>query len=47
MREALGKTDLTFGYGGWAPLLTGSGLGVRIDPAALERVTVRKEALLG
>ena len=45
--EALGVTDLTFGYGGWAPLLIGSGLGVRISPAALARVIVRKESLLG
>ena len=31
--------DLTFGYGGWAPALTGPGLGVRVDPEALERMT--------
>ncbi len=47
VREALGRADLTFGWGGWAPALPGPGLGVAIDPAALERVTVRKEALLG
>jgi muconate cycloisomerase len=32
--------DLTFGYGGWAPPLQGPGLGVRVDPAMLERVTL-------
>lgn len=47
VREALGTTDLTFGYGGWARALPGPGLGVTVDPAALVRVTVRKEALLG
>lgn len=40
VREALGKTDLTFGVGGKAPALTGPGLGVEIDAAALRRVTM-------
>ncbi len=36
--------DLTFGYAGFAPPLAGTGLGVRIDPPALEALTVaRKE----
>jgi muconate cycloisomerase len=47
VREALGTTDLTFGWGGWAPALAGAGLGMTVDPQALERVTIRKEALLG
>ncbi len=47
VQEALGTRDITFGWGGWAPALPGPGLGVTIDPAALERVTIRKEALLG
>jgi L-alanine-DL-glutamate epimerase-like enolase superfamily enzyme len=47
VREALGKTDLTFGLGGKAPALTGPGLGVSLDPLAVERVTLRKEPLLG
>jgi muconate cycloisomerase len=46
VREALGTRDLTFRWGGWAPALTGPGLGVTIDPQALERVTVRKDAIL-
>jgi L-Ala-D/L-Glu epimerase len=46
VREALGTQDLTFGWGGWAPALPGPGLGVTLDPAALQRVTVRKETLL-
>ena len=45
--EALGKEDITFGRGGWAPMLIGSGLGVKIDPARVDAVTVRREVLLG
>jgi muconate cycloisomerase len=45
--EALGTEDITFGWGGWAPALTGPGLGITIDQAALQRVTTRKEPLLG
>jgi muconate cycloisomerase len=47
VREPLGTSDLTFGWGGKAPALPGPGLGVTIDPAALSRVTLRKEAILG
>ena len=47
VHTALGTTDLTFRRGGFAPLLVGSGLGVDIDEAALNQVTVRKERLLG
>jgi muconate cycloisomerase len=44
--DALGTTDISFGRGGKAPALAGPGLGVTIDPAALTRVTVRKERLV-
>jgi muconate cycloisomerase len=47
VREALATEDLTFGWGGWAPALDRPGLGVLVDPAASDRVTVRKEQLLG
>lgn len=47
VREPLGAGDITFGWGGWAPALIGPGLGVTLDPVALQRVTVRKEALFG
>ncbi len=47
MKEALGTRDITFGWGGWAPALPGPGLGVDLDPAALQRVTVREEVLVG
>jgi L-Ala-D/L-Glu epimerase len=46
VKEPLGTRDITFGWGGWAPALTGGGLGIDIDLAALERNAVRKEALL-
>jgi muconate cycloisomerase len=46
VREALGTRDITFGWGGKAPALPGPGLGVTVDPAALARVTVRKERLV-
>jgi L-alanine-DL-glutamate epimerase-like enolase superfamily enzyme len=36
----LTRQDLTFGYGGWARALDGPGLGVEVDPAALEAITV-------
>ncbi|AGA30317.1 dipeptide epimerase [Singulisphaera acidiphila] len=36
--------DITFRYGGWAPPLAGPGLGVTVNPEALERMAVdRKE----
>jgi len=40
VREALGTRDLTFGWGGKAAALTGGGLGITLDPAALQRVLV-------
>jgi L-Ala-D/L-Glu epimerase len=46
VRAALATRDLTFGRGGWAPALPGPGLGITLSPQALERVTVRKVALL-
>jgi muconate cycloisomerase len=47
VRESLSTRDITFRWGGWAPALPGSGLGATVDPQALERVTVRKEPLIG
>jgi muconate cycloisomerase len=43
----LAEEDITFGGGGWAPMLTGCGLGVRIEPERVEAMTVRREVLLG
>jgi len=45
--DPLTTTDLTFGRGGWAPALVGSGLGVKFDPARLDAVTIRREVLVG
>jgi muconate cycloisomerase len=45
--EALSVEDLTFRLGGRAPALIRTGLGFTLDPARLEWVTVRKEALIG
>jgi muconate cycloisomerase len=45
--ESLSQEDITFsGRGGWAPALTGCGLGMTIDPARLDWVSKRKERLL-
>ncbi len=45
--EALGTSDLTFGWGGWAKRLPldglSGGLGIDIDPVALSRVSLGKE----
>lgn len=45
--ERLSAEDITFGRGGRAPALVGCGLGVTIEPARLDWVTLRKEKLLG
>lgn len=47
VKEALGKSDITFTRGGWAPALGGGGLGIDVDAGAVERVTIAKEQLLG
>lgn len=43
--ERLTVEDLTFGYGGRAPALTGPGLGVTVDRRAVARCTVRRQVL--
>jgi len=45
--ESLIAEDLTFRRGGWAPILTGCGLAVKVDPARVDWVTKRKESLIG
>lgn len=42
VRERLTVEDLTFGRGGYAPALTGPGLGVQVDPLAIQRVEVKR-----
>lgn len=39
------REDITFGYGGRARPITGPGLGVTVDPAALERMTVDRREI--
>jgi muconate cycloisomerase len=47
VKTPLSREDITFRRGGWAPALTGPGLGITIETAAVERVTIAKEAILG
>jgi muconate cycloisomerase len=47
VREALATRDVSFRWGGWARALPGPGLGITLDEAALQRVTVRKVVLVG
>ncbi|MDA0282837.1 MAG: dipeptide epimerase [Planctomycetota bacterium] len=43
VKERLTRENLTFGYRGLAPALTGPGLGVSVDEVALKRVTAAEE----
>ncbi|MFL5329627.1 MAG: enolase C-terminal domain-like protein [Gemmataceae bacterium] len=45
--EALAFYDHTFGFGGWAPALGGSGHGAMVDESAIERTTRRREVIFG
>ncbi len=44
--DALTAEDITFGRGGLAPMLTGSGLGVTVDPDRVAAHATRRETLL-
>jgi muconate cycloisomerase len=46
VREALATRNITFGIGGFARALPGPGLGIDLDPAAVERVSVRSVRLI-
>jgi L-Ala-D/L-Glu epimerase len=46
VREPLATRNITFRYGGKAPALTGPGLGVDLDAAAVKRVTVQSVRLI-
>jgi len=46
VREALGTTDLTFGWGGWAPAFIASGLSMSVYADGLARVTTSSERLI-
>jgi L-Ala-D/L-Glu epimerase len=43
----LGDEDITFGWGGWAPALVRTGLGIGVQEDFVERLATRKEPLLG
>jgi muconate cycloisomerase len=43
----LGDEDVTFGWGGWAPAIVRTGLGIGVQEEWVERLALRKEALLG
>jgi L-Ala-D/L-Glu epimerase len=45
VREAFTVEDLTFGRGGRAPMLVGSGLGVEVCPERVDACTVQREVL--
>jgi L-alanine-DL-glutamate epimerase-like enolase superfamily enzyme len=42
LAERLIREDITFGYGGFAPALPDAGLGVTVDSAAVERLSVQR-----
>lgn len=46
VKERLTVEDLTFGRGGWAPVLDGPGLGITVDPAAVAAVTIRQHEVV-
>jgi L-Ala-D/L-Glu epimerase len=43
----LGDEDITFGWGGWAPAIIRTGLGIGVQEDFVERLATRKEALIG
>lgn len=47
VQHPVSHDDLTFGRGGWAPVIVRPGLGTDIALTAIDGVTVRKETLLG
>jgi L-Ala-D/L-Glu epimerase len=47
VRDSLAVDDITIQRGGKAPMLTGSGLGIRIDPERVDALTVRREVIFG
>lgn len=47
VQHPLGDEDITFGWGGWAPALVRTGLGIGVQAEFVERLATRKENLLG
>ena len=42
LRANVTREDITFGYGGWASPLEGPGLGIQVDPRALESMVTQR-----
>jgi muconate cycloisomerase len=47
VRHPLGDDDITFGWGGWAPALVRTGLGIGVQEDWVEYLARRKEVLIG
>jgi muconate cycloisomerase len=47
VQYALGDEDVTFGWGGWAPAIVRTGLGIGIQEDWVERLALRKDVLIG
>lgn len=45
LKSNVTQDDITFGFGGWAKPLAGPGLGIRIDPPALDRMAAERREL--
>jgi L-Ala-D/L-Glu epimerase len=43
----LGTKDITFGWGGWAPAIVRTGLGIGIQHEFIERLALKKDVLIG
>lgn len=46
VKYPLGTEDITFGWGGWAPALVRTGLGIGVQEEFVERLALRKEVLI-
>jgi muconate cycloisomerase len=47
VRHPLGTEDITFGWGGWAPAIVRTGLGIGVQEEWVEWLARRKEVLIG
>jgi L-alanine-DL-glutamate epimerase-like enolase superfamily enzyme len=45
LRTNVTRDDITFGYGGWARPLAGPGLGIHVDPAALQAMATEQREI--
>ena len=47
VRYMLGDEDITFGWGGWAPAIVRTGLGIKAQEDFVYRLASRSEVLIG